>query len=103
MLVAIAAWRLVPDSPGTAHFLTTRERTIAETRLHRNDTSGTDDKSGVPQAHSFVRREIWTTLKDPKCYITAVSLFPYLHVASVIYARRLTLLAHVPQLQHRVQ
>ena len=87
MLVAVAAWRLVPDSPGTAHFLTARERTIAEMRLHRNGTSGGDGNSGVPQAHGFVWREIWTTLKDPKCYITAVSLPHFTNAYRSSYTR----------------
>ena len=71
VLFALVAWNFVPDSPETAKFLTARQRNIAKSRLRRENVSGkAASKSGAPIGPNW--REILDTVKDPKCYLTAV-------------------------------
>ena len=77
VLVAVVAWHIVPDSPETARFLTPRERTIAKHRLMNEDGSSRRPTLGQSHSGSAARkkvewREIAATIKDPKCYLTAV-------------------------------
>jgi MFS family permease len=78
VLVAVWAWDFVPDSPGTAKWLTSRQREVAVLRL-RQEKEGEQEDHGKGQYASKGKRkginyrEIFSTLKDPKCYLTAVS------------------------------
>lgn len=85
IIVAFIAWRHVPDSPETAKFLTPRQRKIAGMRLRREtrDESGSVHAMGksfkskplamkTKQKKKIDWDEIGSTLKDPKCYLTAV-------------------------------
>ncbi|KAI9830616.1 MAG: hypothetical protein M1819_005426 [Sarea resinae] len=70
VMVAAFAWFHLPDSPATATFFNKRERDVAKLRLRKdrpveNDTEG---KRGLRL------REILETLKDPKCYMTAMMM-----------------------------
>lgn len=69
IIVAIFAWRHIPDSPETARYLSQRLQQVASLRLQKEwDVVDIDEKeSGLKW------REIWHTLKDPTCYLTAVS------------------------------
>ncbi|MCJ1266741.1 hypothetical protein MMC22_006626 [Lobaria immixta] len=68
VVVAVFAWYHIPDSPGTARYLSQRLRRVASMRL-RNERQS----AGIEEEKSGLRwREIWDTLKDPKCYLTAV-------------------------------
>lgn len=98
VVVAVFAWALIPDSPEKAHFLASRERMVAESRLQRNRKTGAYQDS---QKGKFNWQEVKKTLADPKAYITAVSA----HVSSRLnqIAKVLILcLVHVLQLQYRV-
>ncbi|KAL8871696.1 MAG: hypothetical protein Q9174_002528 [Haloplaca sp. 1 TL-2023] len=69
VIVSVFAWFYVPDSPGEAKYLSKRERRVAVLRLK-------DGKAKVKQEYTdrrFQWNEIWEALKDPKCYLTAVS------------------------------
>ena len=68
MIVAVFAWYHMPDSPGTARFLSRREKRVASLRL-RNEKQ---TESGKVTKRNLNLREILSTLADPKCYITAV-------------------------------
>ncbi|KAK4494609.1 hypothetical protein PRZ48_013965 [Zasmidium cellare] len=81
-LVAVWAWYWIPDSPGTARWLTSRERKVATMRM-RNE-SAVDMKSEKSNAlHTNVPRhkrkfkwdEVQRTLIDPKSYLTAGMFF----------------------------
>lgn len=68
IVVAVFAWYHIPDSPGTARYLSQRLRRVATIRL-RNER----ESAGIEVEERGLKwREIWDTLKDPKCYLTAV-------------------------------
>ena len=68
VLISIFAFYHIPNSPGVAKYLSRRERRVAEQRLQQGRVKSRRDihKKG------FRWNEIWDTLRDPKCYITAV-------------------------------
>jgi MFS family permease len=80
VLVAVWAWDFVPDGPGVAKWLTPRQREVAVTRL-RSEIEGKEEE---PLAEKYGPtsqkrkgidfRQVLQTLKDPKCYLTAVSM-----------------------------
>lgn len=82
VLVAVLAWRIIPDSVATARFLTPRERKIAGFRLRKQNDRGVNDKEKLDEPLPPVRnlvsskrvnwREITETVRDPKCYLTAL-------------------------------
>lgn len=81
-LVAVWAWYWIPDAPGTAIWLTSRERKVATLRM-RNE-SAVDAKSENPNAlqtnvprhkRKFKWDEVQRTLIDPKSYLTAGMFF----------------------------
>ena len=68
IIVAVFAWYYIPDSPGTARYLNSRLRQVARIRLQvENGVSKSDE-----QKRGLRWREVWKTLMDPKCYLTAV-------------------------------
>lgn len=85
MLVAVWAWHFVPDSPGTVQWLTPRQRKVAVLRLRQEkeeDSSYDDDddsnnNNNLQPAHrpGINISEVLRTLKDPKCYLTALMMF----------------------------
>lgn len=67
MIVAVFVWYNIPDSPGTAKFLTRRQRKVAQLRLRKEkDVKQEEGQSGLKI------KEILQTLVDPKVYVTAV-------------------------------
>ena len=71
VVVAVFVWIYIPDSPGTAVFLTRQERKVATQRLSKEkDVQGQSTEKG-----GLNWREILQTLADPKCYITAAMFF----------------------------
>ncbi|KAK4985384.1 hypothetical protein LTR50_006000 [Elasticomyces elasticus] len=80
VLVAVWAWRWVPDSPAEARWLNARERRVAALRLRRDREESRDlgEKGGVSR-HTVKKRfqwkEIGKTLLDPKSYLTAMMFF----------------------------
>lgn len=69
IIVAIAAWYIIPDSPSTARYLTRRERKVAALRLRRPSASPSNPASGISLP------DLLTTLLDPKAYLTALMFF----------------------------
>jgi MFS family permease len=70
VLVAVIAWHTIPDGPGSAKYLTAREKKVARLRLRKEkDTNGSASKGGVKL------REVLATLTDPKSYLTAFMFF----------------------------
>ena len=70
LLVAAVAWFRIPDSPETARFLDTRQKRVAKLRLRAEKPK---EKGPSSKKSKLDFGEIWITLKNPKCWITAVS------------------------------
>ncbi|KAL4771358.1 major facilitator superfamily domain-containing protein [Aspergillus nidulans var. acristatus] len=70
VIVAVFAWFMIPDSPGTSAFLEPRQRMVAQLRMGNR---------AKPEYHGHSRRfnwgEVGKTLSDPKSYITAFMFF----------------------------
>jgi MFS family permease len=70
VIMAVLAWHKIPDSPGTAKFLTKRQKKVSRLRLRKEkDTNEHTGKGG------FKLREMLDTLIDPKSYLTAFMFF----------------------------
>ncbi|KAL4801113.1 major facilitator superfamily domain-containing protein [Aspergillus venezuelensis] len=69
VIVAVFAWFMIPDAPGSAAFLEPRQRMVAQLRM---------GESANPKYPTYRRRFNWgevaKTLADPKAYITACSM-----------------------------
>jgi MFS family permease len=80
VLVAVWAWDFVPDGPGVAKWLSPRQREVAIMRLRSEKEFEEDELAGEKYASGKQPRkgvdvhQVLQTLKDPKCYLTAVSL-----------------------------
>ncbi|KAL4946337.1 hypothetical protein BDV06DRAFT_208809 [Aspergillus oleicola] len=70
VIVAVFAWIMIPDAPGSAAFLEPRQRMVAQLRM---------GESANPKYPTYRRRfnwgEVGKTLADPKAYITAFMFF----------------------------
>ncbi|KZM25884.1 uncharacterized protein EKO05_0009157 [Ascochyta rabiei] len=78
MFVAYWAWSFVPDGPGVVRWLTPRQRKVAILRLRqeKDDNEDDDDEDQHPQRKSGIDMgEVFQTLRDPKCYLTAFMFF----------------------------
>ncbi|KAK1231236.1 hypothetical protein PQX77_005641 [Marasmius sp. AFHP31] len=64
LLCAISFWRLFPDSPTNAWFLTPRERALAVKRIKENQT-------GVENKH-FKKEQMIEAITDPKTWLFAL-------------------------------
>jgi phosphatidylinositol 3,5-bisphosphate 5-phosphatase len=77
IIVAWYCYNNVADSPGSAWFLTTRERKLAVLRL---EETGFKNEKNVGEKHAPKTKgkisfsEVLQTMKDPKSYLTAVSV-----------------------------
>jgi MFS family permease len=80
VLIAVWAFDFIPDGPGTAKWLSPRQREVAVLRLRQEKEDEDEehvrekyeDASGSLKGVNF--REVLQTLRDPKCYLTAVCL-----------------------------
>jgi hypothetical protein len=73
-IVAYWVYRSLPDGPETAKFLTKREKNIAQARLRGDDSEDVGaERSELGQKKKLKFDEILQALRDPKCYLTAVS------------------------------
>ncbi|KAE8150590.1 major facilitator superfamily domain-containing protein [Aspergillus avenaceus] len=70
VIVAVFAWILIPDSPGSAWFLAPRQRLVAELRM-----DGNKPDRHAPRRAKFDWKEVRNTLADHKSYITAFMFF----------------------------
>ena len=68
VIVSIFAFYRIPNSPGKAKFLSKRERWIAKLRLAKGKSKAEQRSDN----RKLKWNEIWETLMDPKCYLTAV-------------------------------
>ena len=73
IVVAVVAWYQIPDAPETAGYLNKREKKVARLRLLAE--KNVEKKVSVGKS-KVDWREISQTLKEPKCWITAVRLVP---------------------------
>lgn len=79
VLVAVWAWDFLPDGPGTIRWLGPRQREVAVLRLRQekeDEMNNTDEKSynGLKKRRIDLT-EVLQTLRDPKCYLTALMFF----------------------------
>lgn len=70
VLVAVVAWHTIPDGPGSASYLTPREKKVAKLRLR----SQKDPKSSAAEK-GLKLKEVLATITDPKSYLTAFMFF----------------------------
>ena len=73
VFTSVMAFYCIPDRPGVATYLTKREQRVARSRLCREDV-----RSKHEPREGFRWREILETVRDPKCYLTAVDPNPAL-------------------------
>ncbi|KPI35146.1 putative transporter [Cyphellophora attinorum] len=83
--VLVGVWALwwVPDGPGSARWLSVRERRVAVLRLVGEGGSGSEKHTstaatshmGFGSRTTTFLRETVNTLRDPKCYLTALMFF----------------------------
>ncbi|OLN97642.1 putative transporter C1683.12-like protein 3 [Colletotrichum chlorophyti] len=73
VVVAVAAWHIIPDSPETAPYLTAREQKVARLRLRRQKPP--QNKRGEKTARSLKGREVFAALCDPVAWLTAAMFF----------------------------
>lgn len=71
VIFAVMAWYQIPDSPGTARYLNSREKNIARLRLGRREGSS-KHKAASTEKSKLDWLEIREALTDSKCWITAV-------------------------------
>ena len=109
VLVAVWAWDFVPDGPGTARWLGERERKVAVLRL-RQDREDEEEEweekggNGLEGKRGIDLREVWKTLKDPKCYLTAVSMPRFILFSNLYICQTILIDAvHVLLLQRRIR
>ena len=89
MVVAVFAWYWIPDSPETARYLIQREKEVAKVRLGIEKEHESDGGKGK----GLNIKEILTTLVDPKCYFTAVSIMTMSASRPLIHSNRQCFLA----------
>lgn len=70
VLVAAFAWRIIPDSPQTAPYLTRREKKVARLRLQPEKEGA---RKETPQATAA--RDTLAVLTDPAAWLTAAIFF----------------------------
>ncbi|GKZ31160.1 hypothetical protein AbraIFM66950_011331 [Aspergillus brasiliensis] len=75
IIVAVFAWILIPDTPGSASFLNPRQRAIAQLRMDELKPSHKPHQPQLQHRKSFNWKEVKKTLSDPKSYITAFMFF----------------------------
>ncbi|KAL4807703.1 major facilitator superfamily domain-containing protein [Aspergillus unguis] len=72
VIVAVFAWFMIPDSPGTANFLEPRQRMVAQMRM---GDAGRSEYRVPGHRKRFNWSEVRKTLADPTAYITALMFF----------------------------
>lgn len=87
VIIAIFAWIWIPDSPGSANFLTSRQRLIAVARLQDDSDEkrgsrgrGYKEKESTARNTGVFLREVASILSEPKCFLTAVSWCKQIHM-----------------------
>ena len=75
IVLAVLAWYVIPDSPGSAVWLDRREREIATLRLQEGQSRSNADAKERETKKELEWSKIVSTLIDPKSYIVASILF----------------------------
>lgn len=81
VLVSVIAWHVIPDSPETAHYLTTREKRVARLRLrHEKPRSTTTTARNDPEKSDSSRgkldlSKLISVLADPAAWLTGLIFF----------------------------
>ena len=81
VVAAVFAWYWIPNSPSDARWLSPRERRVGVLRIREEKVTkagaeaGAGTSGGKRRAGSINWHEIWTTIRDPKCYLTAAMFF----------------------------
>ncbi|KAL1304245.1 hypothetical protein AAFC00_000662 [Neodothiora populina] len=77
MLLAVVAWYIIPDTPGSASWLSAREQKIAALRLRTptHNSKPIHRSASSTKPHSLDWRAAAQTLRDPKSYLLASILF----------------------------
>ncbi|PWY89030.1 MFS general substrate transporter [Aspergillus heteromorphus CBS 117.55] len=78
IIVAVIAWFVIPDTPGSAAFLKPRQRAIAQLRMDERSPNHKHHQQQQQQQQKqkpFNWKEVTKTLCDPKSYITALMFF----------------------------
>lgn len=78
VLIALVAWNVIADGPEKAGFLSGRERKIAQIRLGDSKSLSKSRFTITDDVRVLKKKRVdWTsifdTVRDPKCYLTAVS------------------------------
>ncbi|KAM0328028.1 hypothetical protein ACHAQA_005429 [Verticillium albo-atrum] len=74
VLIAPLAWRLIPDSPQTASYLTPRQRKVARLRLRNEDTPANPSSPSASPRSSTLAQYL-SVLKDPLAWLPAAIFF----------------------------
>ncbi|KAH7031202.1 major facilitator superfamily domain-containing protein [Microdochium trichocladiopsis] len=74
VIVATLAWSIIPDTPGSASYLTPRERKVARLRLRHAKSSETKSHGASPQS-GFKARELFAVFVDYTAWIMAFMFF----------------------------
>ncbi|KAF6815448.1 major facilitator superfamily transporter [Colletotrichum sojae] len=72
VVVAVAAWHIIPDAPETAAYLTTREQKVARLRLRHGKPR---TKRGQEAKNGLKMHEVFAILCDPTAWLTAAMFF----------------------------
>ncbi|KJR88768.1 MFS transporter [Sporothrix schenckii 1099-18] len=76
ILMAVVAWRVLPDAPDKAHYLTRREKTLARLRLARGATASPSTSNSASSSFSSSSHGgLLGVLVDPVTWITAAMFF----------------------------
>ncbi|KAH9904114.1 MFS general substrate transporter [Xylariomycetidae sp. FL2044] len=85
VIIATVAWNVIPDSPGTAYYLSAREKKVARLRLrHENPSHSSSSESQRQQRHQrrgsaspsrLGARAVLSALVDAKAWITSLIFF----------------------------
>ncbi|PLB34281.1 putative MFS transporter [Aspergillus candidus] len=73
VIVAVVAWMVIPDAPGSAWFLSPRQRQVAQLRMEASSTKS--GYYGQAREKKINWKEVGKTLADPKSYIAAFMFF----------------------------
>lgn len=104
VLVATVAFRVIPDSPEQAAYLTRREKKIARLRLSRGFCAADEKRENFATSHPEGRRrarcgKFWAVLRDPVPWTTA-GIFLLTNIAysslPVFLPSILTQMGHTP-------
>jgi cyanate permease len=75
VVIASIAWVVIPDSPGTASFLSNRERKVARLRLRHEKPRQKGSQSSPNLSSGLKPRDVLSVFADSKAWIMAIMFF----------------------------